>query len=155
MSEGPDRILCIGIALLMSAGCASFKPRELGIQNGKLRPCPPAPKCVSSYYTKGIHHIAPLTYTGNKEEAYSRLIKILQSFDRSAIITHEPDYIHAQFTVTPLNWIDDAEFLFHKTDKTIHYASSPAAKIGFWDWGENRRRAEKIRKLFAGLNKLE
>lgn len=131
-------------------GCASFAPKEVGLVDGRLRPCPPAPKCVSSYYNHGIHHIDPLRYTGTYDEAYRRLIAIIGQIDRSKIVTRDANYIHAQFSVTALNWIDNTEFLFDDGAKTIHFSSTPAAPIGFWDWGENRRRAVLIKTLFEG-----
>ncbi len=29
-------------------GCSAPRPTDLGLQNGKLRPCPAAPACISS-----------------------------------------------------------------------------------------------------------
>ncbi|MBZ0165989.1 MAG: DUF1499 domain-containing protein [Candidatus Omnitrophica bacterium] len=134
--------------LLLTAGCAAFNPKETGLLNGKLRPCPPAPKCVSSYYPSGIHHIAPLTYTTSKKEAYARLIAVIEGIEKSKIVTRTEDYIHAEFLVTSLEWVDVVEFLFEKDEKIIHFSSSASASVGYWDWGENKRRAKSVRALF-------
>ncbi len=136
------------VAILLG-GCSAFLPKETGLKDGKLRPCPPAPKCVSSYYKEGIHHIEPLNYTGSKEEAYGRVIDVLRDMGNAKIIVREPDYIHAEFEVSDsLGWSDDVEFLFDEETKTIHYSSSASAGIGFWDWNKNRRRAREIRRRF-------
>lgn len=134
--------------VLLTTGCAALKPKPIGVVDGKLHPCPPAPKCVSSYYTSGMHHIDPLTYTSTKEEAYQKLVGIIKSMENHHIITRTDDYIHVQFAVTSIKWIDDVEFLFDKSAKIIHYSSSASASIGYWDWGENKRRARKIHYLF-------
>ena len=133
---------------LFITGCASFKPKEVGLLDGKLRDCPPAPKCVSSYYERGIHHIEPLIYSGSRDTAYSKLISVISGIEGSAIIIRKPNYIHTQFTLKPIKWVDNAEFLFANEGKIIHYSLTPSSKIGFWDWGENRRRAKRIKKLF-------
>lgn len=136
--------------MISLAGCSpsAFKPKQTGLVNGKLRDCPPAPKCVSSYYNKGIHHIDPLTYTGSKQDAYNALIEVINQIERSKVVAASTDYIHAQFTVTIFDWVDDTEFLFDKDKKLIHFSSSASAPIGWWDWGENRRRATLIKLLF-------
>ncbi len=130
-------------------GCSSLKPKETGLKDGQLRPCPPAPKCVSTYYKKGVHAITPLKYTGTKDEAYEKIIRIINSIKKSKIVVSDPDYIHAQVEVTVFKWIDDVEFLFSRDEKVIDFSSSASAPVGFWDWGENRRRAENIKKMFA------
>lgn len=141
-------LLTVGLVSACLCGCSSLRPRETGLQDGKLRPCPPAPKCVSSYYRSGIHHIEPLTYNTSRDKAYATLVEVLNGMERSSIITRREDYLHVQFELRPIKWIDNAEFLFEEDEKVIHYCSSPAAPVGFWDWGENKRRARKIRRLF-------
>ncbi len=125
-----------------------MKPKEVGLLNGKLRPCPPAPKCVSSYYAKGIHHIEPLKYSGPKENAYNKILSIINSIEKSKIVKQEENYIYAQFELSRFKWIDNMEFLFDDENKIIHYSSTPSAKIGFWDWGANKRRANIIQQQF-------
>lgn len=142
------KTIILVIICSMSWGCSSFKPKELGIKDGKLYPCPPAPKCVSSYYKSGIHHVSPIAYSGSKEEAYQKIISIINNIEKSSIVKTEANYILASFEVTKIKWIDYTEFLFDEEKNIIHYSSSASAKIGFWDWGENKRRALKIKKLF-------
>lgn len=141
-------LYCLLVLLIPMTGCSSFEPKPTGLIDGELQPCPPAPKCVSSYYTKGIHHIEPIRYTGTKEEAYNKIISIINGIEKSRIITSDPNYIHAEFEITIFKWTDNTEFLFDDTEKIIHYSSSPSAKIGFWDWGENKRRALYIKNHF-------
>ncbi len=143
-----NQILFMMIIVVITSGCSSFRPKAVGLKDGRLQPCPPAPKCVSSYYAKGIHHVKPLRYRDSRAEAYQRLINIIKSMKKSEIVTADPDYIHVQFEVTRIKWIDNTEFLFDDEEKIIHVSSTPAAKIGFWDWGENRRRVKLIKSRF-------
>lgn len=145
-------ILLTSISIIFS-GCSyqGFKPKETGILNDRLRDCPPAPKCVSSYYTDGIHHIEPLRYTGSKQDAFDAVIETINVLKRSQVVAATPNYIHAQFKVTVFDWIDDTEFLFDKDKKIIHYSSSASAPFGWWDWGKNRKRALLIKTLFNDI----
>ena len=130
------------------SGCSNFEPKETGLVDGRLRPCPNAPKCVSSYENEGIHAIAPLIYDSTQEQAYAKLIDIINSIDNSKIVVQQDNYIHAEFKVTIFNWIDDVEFIFEEDGRTINFSSSASAKFGYWDWGENRRRMKFILEEF-------
>jgi uncharacterized protein (DUF1499 family) len=44
--------------------------------------------------------------------------------------------------------VDDVEILFDDASKTIHFRS--AARSGYYDFGVNRRRMEKVRGLLMG-----
>lgn len=136
------------LLIFMLSGCSGLRPRSTGLVNGKLQPCPPAPKCVSSYYTSGIHHIEPLAYSGSKDDAYKKLISIIEGMEGSQIVNRSANYLHAQFELRPIRWVDNVEFLFLPDEKIIHYCSSTTASVGYWDWGENKRRAKIIRTLF-------
>ncbi|HJT19346.1 MAG TPA: DUF1499 domain-containing protein [Nitrospira sp.] len=45
-------------------------------------------------------------------------------------------------------FVDDVEFLFEEDTKTVHFRS--ASRIGYGDFGVNRRRMEEIRSLIQG-----
>ncbi|HEY6084419.1 MAG TPA: DUF1499 domain-containing protein [Nitrospira sp.] len=47
-----------------------------------------------------------------------------------------------------LRFVDDVEFLFDDDTKTIHFRS--ASRVGYGDFGVNRRRMEEIRSLVEG-----
>lgn len=142
------RIITLFSLCTLLAGCSVLRPRETGLVNGELRPCPAAPKCVCSTYASGIHHIQPLTYTGTREEAFAALVRVIDGMDRSRIVSRTDLYLHAQFELRPIKWVDNVEFLFSTEERVIDLCSSTTASVGYWDWGENRRRAKKIRRLF-------
>lgn len=117
-----------------------------GAQNGRLRPCPDRPNCVSSQSADPRHAIRPLSYEGTRADAAERLLKLLRSMPRSRVVTVTPDYIHAEFTSRVFRFVDDVEFVFAGADKNIQLRS--ASRLGYSDFGVNRKRVETIREAF-------
>jgi uncharacterized protein (DUF1499 family) len=128
--------------------CAGSRPADIGIRNGRLSPCPASPNCVSSQASDNRHYIAPLRYGETAQEAKYRLLGVLKAMKRAKIVTDNGDYIHAEFTSAIFRFIDDTEFLFDDTAKIIQMRS--AARVGYYDFGVNRRRLEAVRAEFTG-----
>lgn len=112
--------------------------------------CPSTPNCVSSIDRDRKHFIEPLRFEGSAKDAQQRLLKVLSSLKRTRVVTHEPNYIHAESVSAIMRFVDDVEFLFDDRQKVIHLKS--ASRVGYSDLGVNRRRIEKIRKLFNERN---
>jgi len=139
----------IGLAffsLFFICACTGTRQADLGAQNGRLRPCPDRPNCVSSQSADPRHAIRPLTYRGTRADASERLLKLLRSIPRVQVVTATPDYIHAEFTSRVFRFVDDVEFVFDGADKNIHIRS--ASRLGYSDFGVNRKRVETIREAF-------
>jgi uncharacterized protein (DUF1499 family) len=119
---------------------------DLGVKDGKLLPCPASLNCVSSQSEDARHKIEPLYYTTSLREAQGNLLTILRSIKRSSIIAKDDNYIHATFASFLFRFVDDVEFYFDDEEKTIHVRS--ASRLGYYDFGVNRRRVEAIRKKF-------
>lgn len=111
-----------------------------------LAPCPSKPNCVSSYATSPRQRVEPLTYAGSHIPAMSRLESLLRSLPRVKIITSDGVYLHAEFRSALLGFVDDVEFLADTGANVIHVRS--ASRVGYSDFGVNRRRVEGIRSKF-------
>lgn len=122
------------------------RPTNLGVNNGKLAPCPNSPNCVSSQSTDTQHQIAPLTFTTNPQQAITNLKNIIQSLPRTKIITETEDYIYAEFKSALMGFVDDVEFYLDSQANIIHVRS--ASRLGQSDLGVNRQRIEAIRAKF-------
>lgn len=134
---------------LAVSGCAGTMP-ELGVNAGKLSPCPDSPNCVSSQSDSQEHQIAPLRYSDTKPEAHARLLAIVESEKRTHILTAEENYIRAEFTSAVFRFVDDVEFYFPEKQaegSVIHMRS--ASRLGHSDFGVNRKRIERIRGRFS------
>ncbi|MCK9391703.1 MAG: DUF1499 domain-containing protein [Syntrophales bacterium] len=139
----------IGLAffsLFFICACTGTRSADMGAQDSRLRPCPDRPNCVSSQSADPRHAIRPLSYQGTRPDANERLLKLLGSMPRVQVVTATPDYIHAKFASRVFRFVDDVEFVFDGADKNIQVRS--AARLGYSDFGVNRKRVETIRDAF-------
>ena len=134
------------VSMAVVAGCTSGKPRCLGMQDGKLLPCPSTPNCVSSQNRNSTHFVEPLRFKGPAAEAIKGLISVVTSMKRTRMVSEKKNYLHMEYRSAFFRFVDDVEFLIDNKNKLIHIRS--ASRVGYSDLGVNRRRAEKIRKRF-------
>lgn len=111
-----------------------------------LKPCPSSPNCVSTVGPVDKRNMAPISYTGSTEEALSKLLGILKSAKGAKVVENRGLYIHATFTSSFWRFVDDVEFWIDGAARLIHFRS--ASRVGYYDFGANRRRMEEIRAQF-------
>jgi uncharacterized protein (DUF1499 family) len=152
MAAGTEHIRSsIVMLVILIAGCTGMRPANLGTKDGKLLPCPSSPNCVSSQSADREHAVEPMSFSGTVTEAHAELKKIILSMKRSRIVTETDNYIHAEFMSAVFRFVDDAEFWFDENAKLIHIRS--AARLGYSDFGVNRKRAEDIRARWKASGK--
>jgi len=122
------------------------RPKNVGVVNGRLQPCPGTPNCVCSFDADGEHGIAPLKFAGPWEAARDRLLSVVRSQPRTQVVVDDGPYLRIECTSLILRFVDDLEFLFDQTTQVIHVRS--ASRVGRSDLGVNRNRVEAIRRLF-------
>lgn len=120
------------------------RPHGLGVRNGKLKEVPSSPNAVSSQGADKAHAIVPLAYTGTREEVIRKLRSIIGNIPRARIIEETHDYLYAEYESALMGFIDDVEFFLPAYDKVIHVRS--ASRVGYSDFGVNRKRIEDIRE---------
>jgi uncharacterized protein (DUF1499 family) len=125
---------------------AGKRPSNLGVDNGKLTPCPPTPNCVCSQSQDVQHQIAPLTYRSAPEQAIGDLKAIIQAETRTTLVTETANYLYAEFASKLMGFVDDVEFYLDTDTQLIHVRS--ASRLGQSDLGVNRKRVESIRSQF-------
>ncbi|MFH2099404.1 MAG: DUF1499 domain-containing protein, partial [Pseudomonadota bacterium] len=118
------------------------QPMAQGIHQGRLAPCPSSPNCVSSQ--AGDLAPLPLPEEG-PAEAIARLAAVIGSMKGSEIVERTDEYLHATFRST-VGFTDDVEFCAEPGTGHVHFRS--AARSGWYDFGVNKRRMEKIRRLY-------
>ncbi|MBD1926994.1 DUF1499 domain-containing protein [Trichocoleus sp. FACHB-90] len=128
---------------------AGKRPTNLGVQSGKLAPCPSTPNCVNSQSQDSEHKIEPLTYNSSAAQAITDLKTVIQSLPKTKIVAETDNYLYAEFTTKLMGFVDDVEFYVDDAAKTIHVRS--ASRLGQSDLGVNRKRIETLR---AKLNEL-
>ena len=148
MKKSIPNCLPLYLCILFSACHAAAAPADKPI---KVSPCPDSPNCVSSLSTDTAHFIEPFDYAGSLADARQRLINILQNMERVRLTDIEMDYIHAEFRSLVFQFVDDVEFYFPPEKSIIHVKS--ASRSGYYDFGVNRRRVERLRAAFGQTEK--
>ena len=129
---------------------------KLGIDNGKLSPCPSTPKCVSSMAADDNHFIEPILITASADDTRDIILKALDEFDRVTVTDTQADYIHAKFTSLVFRFVDDVEFYFPESKSgVVRVDIRSSSRVGRSDLGANRKRMEAIRDKIAGLGKAQ
>ena len=123
------------------------RPTDLGVRDGKLKPPPTSPNCVSSQAQDTTHAIAPLAYKGTAEAALKAVAEIVRATPRTRIISQTNDYLYAEYETALMGYVDDVEFWLPPDAKFIHVRS--ASRLGHSDLGLNRKRIEDIRQRLA------
>lgn len=137
------------MAIVMAAGlagCAVSPPEQFRVDETHFTPCSSAPHCVSSQADAGdSHYVKPLVYATSAERAKQALIAVLANQDNAKIVSDQADVIHATFSTT-LGFVDDVNFIIQPSASVIDVKSS--SRIGYYDFGVNRNRVERIRAEF-------
>ena len=141
-------LIFLTVGLMIMTGCKQADSPTVGLQDGKLRPCPEKYNCVCTQDPVERHRIEPLHYTGTQEETREKLLMVVRHMAQSILAKADPDYIHAEFRSAFFEFVDDVEFLFDDAAKLIHFRS--ASRTGYYDFNVNRKRMEEIRKRFMG-----
>jgi len=113
-----------------------------------LAPCPNSPNCVSSQAPESDHehYIAPFRFSGDPAGAWQRLKAALLAEKRVTIKVEQSDYLRAEMRSLLFRFVDDIEFFLAADKGLVHVRS--ASRVGYSDFGVNRKRVERIRATF-------
>lgn len=148
------------LVLALSA-CSTVLTPDFGVRQGNLSPCPPKRDCISTQSPDSDHHIEPIQYTDNRNQARLDLIKAIYAVGDARLVSNHSTYLRveyptgnsgnksSQYYYQPESAVDDVEFYFSPDNHTIEMRS--IARLGLFDVGTNRARLEKIRAVFANL----
>ena len=144
---GLSGVLLLPLLVLAAMSWMEPKPGKLGATDGRLRPCPESPNCVSSQAADPRHRMEPLRFSGSSADAWLRLRQGVAVMPRTVVVSEEPGrYLHVEFTTRVFRYTDDVEFLLDEAEGVIHFRS--ASRIGHYDLGTNRRRMSAVRRAF-------
>jgi uncharacterized protein (DUF1499 family) len=134
--------------LLMALMANGATEGELQVQDHRLAPCPDSPNCVSSLGDSEKHAITPYRYEKPLAEAKAVLKQVFGELGRTELVQEEEVYLHYEVRSFLFRFVDDVEFLFDDATTTIHFRS--ASRVGYSDFGVNRKRMEEVRSLLGG-----
>ncbi|HCF05083.1 MAG TPA: DUF1499 domain-containing protein [Desulfomicrobiaceae bacterium] len=131
------------LAAIVLVSCSGNVPASLGVSDAKLAPCPASPNCVSSDAQDHEHRITPLYTIGPPEDAWMAARNWVANLPRTRIVTERADYLHAECRSALFGFVDDLELNLRPSERIIAVRS--AARLGYSDFGVNRRRVEALR----------
>ncbi|MGE3939732.1 MAG: DUF1499 domain-containing protein [Nitrospirales bacterium] len=121
------------------------KEKKIMVSDQQLLVCPNKPNCVSTIAVEESQAIAPFSYQKPLYEAKALLIHIFSEFPRTELVREAEAYLHFRVKSFFFGFVDDVEFRFDDTSKTVHFRS--AARSGYYDFGVNRKRMEDLRGM--------
>ena len=130
--------------ILTSTACASVE--NIGMTEGKLAPCPDSPNCVSTQSEEKGHAMKPLPYLQTREASREKILSILKDMKRTEIVNLTESYIHVECRTALLHFTDDVAFFLDDTTRVVHFRS--ASRVGYYDFGLNRRRMKRISEKY-------
>jgi len=133
---------CVIMLCMMGSSSAADKTSV------PLAPCPDSPNCVSSLAPASdrTHYIAPLGFSGDPAVAWQRLKTAVLAEKRVTVLVERKDYLHAEIRSLIFRFVDDVEFSLDAGAGLINVRS--ASRMGYSDFGVNRKRVERIRTAF-------
>ncbi|HUF41571.1 MAG TPA: DUF1499 domain-containing protein [Verrucomicrobiae bacterium] len=142
----PALSLIAAVILVMPLfSCAGTRPSNLGIKDSRLAPCPSSPNCVSSDDADAAHSLPSYQLAMPASEAWRTVRSMVAGLPRTQIITESDDYLHAECRSAIFGFVDDLEL--HLRPAQNHIAVRSAARLGYSDFGVNRKRVENLRAL--------
>jgi len=125
--------------------CAGTRPKNLGVNDSRLAPCPSSPNCVSSDDADPAHSVSAFQLAVPPAEARRAVHSTVAGLPRTKIITATDDYLHAECSSAVFGFVDDLELHLRPAQNLIAVRS--AARLGRSDLGVNRKRMENLRSL--------
>ncbi|NDV22768.1 DUF1499 domain-containing protein [Desulfovibrio sp. JC022] len=138
-------IVIICAAALFTAAHFSSPPENLGITGGNLSLCPNSPNCVSSQENDKEHTIQSFKASGSNKQVMKKLRTCIKQMG-GKITTRSGPYLHAEFRSKWFRFVDDLECIYNEAEGKIDIRS--AARLGYSDFGVNKKRVEELRRLF-------
>ena len=121
------------------------RPRNLGVNDGRLASCGRRLNCVSSQADPGDaqRYVAPIRVKGAAAEAIAAARRAVESMARARVVRAEGNYLHAEFRSRLMGYVDDLELTYDAQAGVLHVRS--ASRLGQRDYGVNRARVAALR----------
>jgi len=121
------------------------RPARLGVTDGQLRGHSNKPNCVSTQSKDPKWSTEPLAYSGEASATIEKLAEICAAMPRTTKIKQTDDYLYVEFETATMGFVDDVEF--YASNNQVQMRS--ASRVGYSDWGVNRKRIDAIRAAYS------
>lgn len=122
-------------------------------EQNQLPPCPDTPNCINTEFPDKLsQYLRPISFPAEKSQQIIPLVKETIINMGGEIIEQDNAfnnsyYLHATFTSAFFKFVDDFEIRIDNITHKLHIRS--ASRIGYSDFGANKRRVEKFSKQFS------
>ena len=135
------------IITLFVLGFSSRSGKAPGLIDGRLVKCPDKPNCICSEQKSDTdHYIEPIIIPENLKLDTLPLLKETIREMGGSIVVEDDNYLATTFSVAVFGFVDDLEIRVDAIHQVIHIRS--ASRVGRGDLGVNRKRAERLKKLY-------
>lgn len=110
--------------------------------SASLPPCPDSPNCVSTRSDKA-NRVEPFQLNTPFDQNWPLLIDEIRKIERIDIVLSNDTQLHAEATSAVFRFVDDLHLFLDRSSGRIDIRS--ASRVGYYDFGVNRRRVESIR----------
>jgi uncharacterized protein (DUF1499 family) len=145
-------ILLITLGVFLN-GCSGTKSDKNVVGNEMPAGCPDRPNCVSSQAHDGKHAIEPFHIKGDPTAGWNAITGIIRSLPRTTIVKATEKYLHAECKSRLFGFIDDLELYLDPVTGVIAIRS--ASRVGYYDFGVNRRRLTDLREMLMDKGLIE
>lgn len=159
LTQGKTRrlfsIFFIALLVILASGRLGFLsgkiPNDLGINDGRLKPPSMTPNSISSqaflfpdHPQKAYAAFAAwqLATSDIKADTFRHTVEEASNLPGAHLILFSPSYAHFEMRTPVLGFVDDFELWLDSSSNTIHIRS--ASRLGQYDFGKNRERAEML-----------
>ncbi len=139
-------VLSLFLCLFFVSCTGGTAPVKLGLKNSKLAACPTSPNCVSSDASDAKHRIDPFLLTAPPAEVWQKVQSSVAALPRTKIVIVEGNYLRAECRSAVFGFVDDLEL--HLRPDEMRIAVRSEARLGYSDFGVNRKRVEALRSEF-------
>ncbi|WP_372882622.1 DUF1499 domain-containing protein [Psychromonas sp.] len=135
------------------AACSEKSPGDIAQSAEIISLCPAYPNCVSSDATDGEHQIAPYLLTQEAETVWAVVQEIIEQQPGCIIIEQTQYFLHVECRSALFRFVDDLK-LELRTEQNI-IAVYSASRLGYSDFGVNRKRIESLRAVLKERGQIK
>jgi uncharacterized protein (DUF1499 family) len=139
-------VMLVALGLLALSFYSARVPEGLGVNEDGLADCPDRDNCVASEASAPRKRVPPIEAVGPENEVMGRLSSAVLELG-GEIVERQGPYLRAVFTSPLWRFRDDLECLYRPAEGRIEIRS--ASRVGYSDFGVNRRRVETLREALA------
>jgi uncharacterized protein (DUF1499 family) len=155
LAIGVGGALALGAALvglyMIRAATPDRDELRLGLEDGRLAPCPHVPNCVSTQVSPedDAHRVEPISYRSSRSRLMEQLAHFVEDELRGTLVTQDQGYLHAEIRSRFFGFVDDLELFAPEGEGELHLRS--ASRVGYGDMGVNRKRYLRVRRFVEEL----